>query len=142
MASFNRVLLIGNVTRDPEIRFTAKGSPVAEIGLAVNRVLRSDEGEHREETLFVSVTLWGRTAEIAEQYLHKSSSVFVEGRLQLDTWDDKQTGQKRLRLKVVGEGLQLLGSRPESGSKPAGVRPAARQTREPEPEVEPDDVPS
>src|SRR5262249_4962574 len=110
MASFNRVLLIGNVTRDPEIRFTAKGSPVAEIGLAVNRVLRSDEGEHREETLFVSVTLWGRTAEIAEQYLHKSSSVFVEGRLQLDAWDDKQTGQKRLRLKVVGEGLQLLGN--------------------------------
>lgn len=110
MASFNKVILLGNLTRDPEVRYTPKGTAVTELGMAVNRVYSAENGEKREETTFVDVTLWGRTAEIAGEYLKKGRPVFIEGRLQLDTWDDKQSGQKRSKLKVVGEGLQLLGS--------------------------------
>src|SRR5215211_4739765 len=115
MASFNRVILLGNLTRDPEVRYTPKGSAVAEVGLAVNRVYTTEGGEKREETTFVDVTLWGRTAEIAGEYLKKGRPVLIEGRLQLDTWDDKQSGQKRSKLKVVGEAMQLLGGRPGGG---------------------------
>ena len=115
MASFNKVILLGNLTRDPEVRYTPKGTAVTELGLAVNRVYTAENGEKREETTFVDITLWGRTAEIAGEYLKKGRPVFIEGRLQLDTWDDKQSGQKRSKLKVVGEGLQLIGSRPGGG---------------------------
>ena len=115
MASFNKVILLGNLTRDPEVRYTPKGTAVTELGMAVNRVYTAENGEKREETTFVDVTLWGRTAEIAGEYLKKGRPVFIEGRLQLDTWDDKQSGQKRSKLKVVGEGLQLLGGRPGGG---------------------------
>src|SRR6188474_26449 len=116
MASFNKVILLGNLTRDPEVRYTPKGTAVTELGMAVNRVYTAENGEKREETTFVDVTLWGRTAEIAGEYLKKGRPVFIEGRLQLDTWDDKQSGQKRSKLKVVGEGLQLLGARPGGGA--------------------------
>src|SRR6516162_1152659 len=118
MANLNRVLLIGNLTRDPELRYTPKGTAVVDIGLAVNRIYSGEDGEKKEETTFVDVTLWGRQAEVAGQYLHKGSPVFIEGRLQLDTWDDKQTGQKRSKLRVVGENLQLLGDRREPASPP------------------------
>ena len=120
MASFNKVLLLGNLTRDPEVRYTPKGTAVTELGMAVNRVYTAENGEKREETTFVDVTLWGRTAEIAGEYLKKGRPVFIEGRLQLDTWDDKQSGQKRSKLKVVGEGLQLIGSRPGGGGGGGG----------------------
>jgi single-strand DNA-binding protein len=120
MASFNKVILLGNLTRDPEVRYTPKGTAVTELGMAVNRVYSGENGEKREETTFVDVTLWGRTAEIAGEYLKKGRPVFIEGRLQLDTWDDKQSGQKRSKLKVVGEGLQLLGGRPGSGGGGGG----------------------
>ncbi len=120
MASFNKVILLGNLTRDPEVRYTPKGTAVTELGMAVNRVYTAENGEKREETTFVDVTLWGRTAEIAGEYLKKGRPVFIEGRLQLDTWDDKQSGQKRSKLKVVGEGLQLLGGRPGGGGGGAG----------------------
>jgi len=116
MASFNKVILLGNVTRDPEIRYTPKGTAVTELGMAVNRVYSTDSGEKREEVLFVDVTLWGRTAEIAGEYLKKGRPVLIEGRLQLDTWDDKQSGQKRSKLKVVADGLQLIGGRPPGAS--------------------------
>jgi len=112
MASFNKVILLGNVTRDPEIRYTPKGTAVTELGMAVNRVYSTDGGEKREEVTFIDVTLWGRTAEIAGEYLKKGRPVLIEGRLQLDTWDDKQSGQKRSKLKVVADGLQLIGGRP------------------------------
>lgn len=115
MASLNKVMLIGNLTRDPEVRYTPKGTAVTDIGLAVNRVYTTDGGERREEATFVDITLWGRQAEIAGQYLKKGSSVYVEGRLQMDTWQDKQTGQNRTRLKVVGDGFQFLGSREGQG---------------------------
>jgi single-strand DNA-binding protein len=120
MASFNKVILLGNLTRDPEVRYTPKGTAVTELGMAVNRVYTAENGEKREDTTFVDVTLWGRTAEIAGEYLKKGRPVFIEGRLQLDTWDDKQSGQKRSKLKVVGEGLQLLGGRPGAGAGGSG----------------------
>jgi single-strand DNA-binding protein len=150
MANLNRVLLIGNLTRDPEVRYTPKGTAVAEIGLAVNRIYSGEDGEKKEETTFVDVTLWARQAEIAGQYLKKGRPVFIEGRLQLDTWDDKQTGQKRSRLRVVSESLQLLGSRQEGeGSSPAApprrssvaAPPSRPEPRDPDLDVEPDDIP-
>ena len=113
MANVNKVILIGNLTRDPEVRHTPKGTAVGDIALAVNRNFTGDNGEKREETTYIDVTLWGRTAEIAQQYLRKGRPVYVEGRLQMDTWEDKQSGQKRSKLKVVAENLQLLGPRPE-----------------------------
>jgi single-strand DNA-binding protein len=118
MASFNKVILLGNLTRDPEIRYTPKGTAVTDIGLAINRVYTTDNNERREDVTFVDVTLWGRTAEIAGEYLKKGRPALIEGRLQLDTWDDKQSGQKRSKLKVIGEALQLIGSRP-GGAAPA-----------------------
>ena len=127
MANLNRVLLIGNLTRDPEVRYTPKGTAVTEIGLAVNRVYSGEDGEKKEETTFVDVTLWARQAEIAGQYLKKGRPVFIEGRLQLDTWDDKQTGQKRSRMRVVAENLQLLGSRQESEGSSSSHPPPARR---------------
>jgi single-strand DNA-binding protein len=116
MANFNKVMLMGNLTRDPEVRYTPKGTAVAEIGLAVNRIYSGENNEKREETTFVDVTLWGRTAEVAGEYLKKGRPVFIEGRLQLDSWEDKQSGQKRSKLRVVAEGMQLIGSRGGGGS--------------------------
>ncbi|MEP6709842.1 MAG: single-stranded DNA-binding protein [Verrucomicrobiota bacterium] len=116
MANFNKVMLMGNLTRDPEVRYTPKGTAVAEIRLAVNRIYSGENNEKREETTFVDVTLWGRTAEVAGEYLKKGRPVFIEGRLQLDSWEDKQSGQKRSKLHVVAEGMQLIGSRGGSGS--------------------------
>jgi single-strand DNA-binding protein len=123
MANLNKVMLIGNLTRDPEIKYTPKGTAIAQLGLAVNRSWSNDAGEKQEETTFVDVELFGRVAEIAGEYLRKGRPVFIEGRLKLDTWDDKQSGQKRSKMRVVGEQLQLLGSRdgaPQGG--PAGGR--------------------
>src|SRR5881394_3896035 len=110
MASFNRVILLGNLTRDVEVRYLQSGTAVADIGMAVNDRRKGQNGEWIEETTFVDVTLWGRTAEVAGEYLSKGRPVFIEGRLQLDTWDDKQSGQKRSKLKVIGETMQMLGS--------------------------------
>jgi single-strand DNA-binding protein len=121
MASYNKVFLLGNLTRDPEVRYTPKGSAVADLGIAVNRQYTLDNGEKREEVTFVDVTFWGRTAEVAGEYLKKGRSVFIEGRLQLDTWDDKQSGQKRSKLKVIGEMMQMLGGRPGAGGGGGGA---------------------
>ena len=136
MANLNKVMLMGNLTRDPEVRYTPKGTAVAEIGLAINRYFSAENGEKREETTFVEVTLWGRQAEIAGEYLRKGRPVFIEGRLQLDTWDDKQSGQKRSKLKVVGEGLQLIGAKPGAGGggdtgESSGPPPAQRRSAPP-----------
>jgi single-strand DNA-binding protein len=119
MASFNKVILLGNLTRDPEVRYTPKGTAVTDLGLAVNRTYTADNGEKREEVTFVDVTFWGRTAEVAGEYLKKGRPVFVEGRLQLDSWDDKTSGQKRTKLKVIGENMQMLGS-PRGGGSGGG----------------------
>jgi single-strand DNA-binding protein len=142
MASFNKVILLGNLTRDPEVRYTPKGTAVTELGMAVNRVYTAENGEKREETTFVDVTLWGRTAEIAGEYLKKGRPVFIEGRLQLDTWDDKQSGQKRSKLKVVGEGLQLLGGRPGGGGGGGGDEEGSGASRSSRPAPPPKTAPA
>ena len=121
MANLNKVMIIGNLTADPDVRTTPRGNTVAELRLAVNRVSSGpNEGERREETTFLDVTCWGRTAEIAGQYLAKGRPVFIEGRLQQDTWEDKQTGQKRSKIRIVAENMQLLGSRDGGGQSQGG----------------------
>jgi single-strand DNA-binding protein len=109
MASFNRVILLGNLTRDVEVKYLQSGMAVAEVGLAVNDRRKGQNGEWVEETTFVDITLWGRTAEVAGEYLSKGSPVLIEGRLKLDQWETE--GQKRSKLRVVGERMQMLGSR-------------------------------
>src|SRR5262245_64120226 len=107
MASLNKVLLIGNLTRDPELRYIPSGTAVTDLGLAMNRKWTGQDGQKHEETTFVDVTLWARSAELASEYLHKGDPVFIEGRLQLDQWQDKE-GQKGSRMRVVGEGMQFM----------------------------------
>jgi len=127
MASYNRVILVGNLTRDPELRYIASGSAVTDVGLAVNDRRKNSNGEWIEETTFVDVTLWGRTAEVASEYLGKGSPLLVEGRLKFDTWETPD-GQKRSKLRVVGERMQMLSGRGQGGSEGGGPsRPAARQ---------------
>jgi single-strand DNA-binding protein len=129
MANLNKVMIIGNVTRDPEVKYTPKGSAVTDLGIAVNRTYKVGE-ERKEEVTYVDVTLWGRLAEIAGEYCRKGKPVYIEGRLQLDSWEDKATGQKRSKLRVVGEEMQLLG--PKMGGSGGGdeeysERPARRE---------------
>lgn len=139
MASLNKVFLIGNITRDPEIKYTPKGTAVAEIGLAVNRQWTTDNGEKREEVTFIDVSLWGRVAEIVGEYCRKGKPLMVEGRLTLDSWDDKTTGQKRTKLKVPGENIQLLGGKDDSAPKPQAPPQERRvATPPPRPPVDPD----
>lgn len=129
MASYNRVILVGNLTRDPELRYIPSGTAVAEIGLAVNdRVKKGDQWV--DETTFVDVTLWARTAEVANQYLSKGSPVLIEGRLKLDQWE--KDGQKRSKLRVIADKMQMLGGRDGGpagggGGSRGGGRPAQRQ---------------
>ena len=151
MASFNKVILVGNLTRDPELRYTPKGLAIAKIGLAVNRNWRTETGEQKEEVTFVDVDAFGKQAETLGQYMRKGSPILIEGRLRLDQWDDKQTGQKRSKLGVVVEGFQFLGGgqRADGGGAPATAPRPSRPTPPPsdgggEPDVPPhesDDVP-
>jgi len=129
MASFNKVILIGNVTRDPQVKRTPTGQSVTDLGLAINRFWNDKQtNQKKEETTFVDVTLWGRDAEVAGEYLAKGRPVLIEGRLQLDTWDDKTTGQKRSRLRVVCERMQLLGSRDGGGGGGRGPAPSQSES--------------
>ncbi len=121
MANLNKVMIIGNLTADPDVRTTPRGNSVTELRLAVNRMSSGpNDGERREETTYLDVTCWGRTAEIAAQYLSKGRPVFIEGRLQQDTWEDKQTGQRRSKIRIVAENMQLLGSRDGGGASQQG----------------------
>ena len=132
MANLNKVMLIGNLTRDPELRYTPKGTAVADISLAINRVWNNEQNQKQEETVFVDVTLWGRQAELAQQYLTKGRGAYIEGRLQMDTWDDKETGKKRSKLMVIGESLQFL---PEGRGGAGGGAPQGggqQQSRPPQ----------
>lgn len=127
MASFNKVILLGNVTRDPELRYIANGTAVTDIGLAVNDRRKTATGEWVEETTFVDVTLWGRTAEIAGEYVTKGSPLLIDGRLKLDTWE--KDGKKNSKLRVVCDRMQLLGARsgePRSGEARSGDAPRGR----------------
>jgi single-strand DNA-binding protein len=133
MASFNRVILMGNLTRDVDVKYLQSGTAVTEIGLAVNNRRKNQSGEWVEEPVFVDVTLWGRTAEVASEYLGKGSPVLIEGRLKLDTWETE--GQKRSKLRVVGETMQMLGGRTGGGDRPQP--PAAREQQYSEPAAAP-----
>jgi single-strand DNA-binding protein len=155
MANLNRVFLMGNLTRDPELRYTPSGTAVAQFGVATNRRWKDKQsGEMREEVTFVDVEVWGKQAELAGQYLAKGRPVFIEGRLRLDQWDDRNTGQKRSRLKVVGERFQFLGARGEGGRGPGGpggpsgqagaapsARPAPARTGAEQPPAAPAEAP-
>ncbi|HEX3797476.1 MAG TPA: single-stranded DNA-binding protein [Verrucomicrobiae bacterium] len=151
MPSYNKVILIGNLTRDPELRYTPKGIAIAKIGLAVNRTWRSESGESKEEVTFIDVDAFGRQAETIAQYMKKGRPLMIEGRLKLDQWDDKQTGQKRQRMGVVLEGFQFLGGgdrgeggapdSPRSSSRPAPPSSKAESPDSDGPPPEDDDVP-
>jgi single-strand DNA-binding protein len=150
VANFNKVILAGNLTRDPELRYTPKGTAIARIGLAINRSWRTETGEQKEEVTFVDVDAFGKTAETIGQYFKKGRPILMEGRLRYETWDDKQTGQKRSKLGVVLESFQFMdsGNRGEGGGAPAASRPARPASPPPaegEPDVQPphegDDVP-
>ena len=108
MANYNKVILIGNLTRDPELRFSSKGTAVAKLSMAINRSWKTETGEQREEATYVDVDAFGRQAEVIGQYFRKGRPIMIEGRLRLDTWEDKQTNQKRSRLGVVLESFQFL----------------------------------
>jgi single-strand DNA-binding protein len=144
MASYNRVILVGNLTRDIDLRYTPSGMAVTDVGLAVNDRRKSQSGEWVEETTFVDVTLWGRTAEVASEYLTKGAPVLIEGRLKLDTWETE--GQKRSKLRVVGERMQMLGSRSGGGgggsSRPSTSSHHEGEYSQSEPSGSPDPGPS
>ena len=145
MANFNKVILAGNLTRDPELRYTPKGTAIAKIGLAINRKWKSETGEMKEETTFVDVDAFGKTAETIGQYLKKGRPILIEGRLRYQTWDDKQSGQKKSKLGVVMENFQFMDSGGGRGESASPARPvtaaAAPETPDAEPPHEGDDVP-
>ncbi len=116
MPNFNKVILMGNLTRDPEVKYTSSGTAIAKLGMAINRYWRNQDGQQQEETTFVDVDAFGRQAETIGQYLKKGRPIMVEGRLKLDQWDDKQTGQKRSKMGIVLENFQFLDSRGEGAS--------------------------
>ncbi len=130
MANVNKVILIGRLTRDPELRYTPSQVPVTELGLAVNRLMGGggggEENDRKEETLFIDVTVWDRQAENCCQYLTKGRSVYVEGYLKLDSWDDKNTGEKRSKIRVVGQTVQFLDGRRDEGGGRGEEAPAPR----------------
>ena len=131
MASFNKVILAGNLTRDPELRYTPKGTAVARLGIACNRKWKSETGEMKEEVTFVDVDAFGKTAETIGQYLKKGRPILIEGRLRYDTWEDKQSGQKKSKLGVVLENFQFLdsgGGRGEGAAEAPRSRPASGST--------------
>ena len=130
MANLNKVMLIGNLTRDPELRHTPKGTSVTELGLAINRVWYDDNKQKQEDTTFVDVTFWGRQAETIQQYLSKGRPILVEGRLQLDSWDDKETGKKRSKLRVIGESFQFIDSKPGGGGGGGGGNPPPQRPQQ------------
>ena len=123
MASYNKVLLMGNLTRDIELKSTASGQSVANLGLAVNRRFRTQDGDNREEVTYVDCEAWGRQAEVMHQYLAKGRPVFIEGRLKLDQWQD-QNGQNRSKMRVVVENFQFIDSRGGGNGGGGGGAPA------------------
>lgn len=138
MPSLNRVFLMGNLTRDPELRYTPGGSAVCEMGLAVNRRFTQANGEAKDETTFVDIVVWGKQAETAQRFLQKGAGVFIEGRLVYETWTEKETQKKRSRLRVVAERLQFVGRRDDSqGSGEASYEEDGSQERRSQPSQRP-----
>ncbi len=144
MPNLNKVFLMGNVTRDPELRYIQSGTAVLDLGLAVNRRAKGADGQWKDETAFISVTVWGKQAENCAEYLAKGRPVLVEGHLRMDQWQDKKTGEKRSRLCVTAESVQFLGSPAGRGQAPDAAKPP-RGAEEPVPpeetELSDDDIP-
>ncbi len=144
MASLNKVMLIGNLTRDVELRSIKSGNSIAQIGLAINRTWQDKDGEKQEETTFVDCEAWGKTAEVMAKYLSKGRPVYVEGRLKLDTWDDKETGQKRSKMKVVVESFQFIDSGKDKAIGEIEVKTSGvgrKPLPEPKGGLDPDSIP-
>jgi single-strand DNA-binding protein len=157
MASYNKVLMMGNLTRDPELRYTPKGTAITNIDVAINRTYTTENGEQKEEVTYINdIEVWGRQAETTQKYLSKGSPVFVEGRLRLDSWEDKDTKQKRNRLKIVAERIQFLsaprnaefqggeeggGSAPPRRAAPRSPAQPAETPAAPEQTAAKDDIP-
>lgn len=120
MASYNQVILIGNLTRDPELRVTPKGTSICQFSIAVNRTYKDESGNSKEEVNFFDIEAWGKQGETISKYMSKGRPIFVQGRLRQDTWDDKTTGQKRSKIKIVLEGFQFIGSREGGASQASG----------------------
>ncbi len=131
MPNLNKVFLMGNLVRDPELRVTPKGTSICSFGLAINRSFKMESGEQREEVLFVDCEAWGKQGEVIAKYLTKGRPLYVEGRLRLDTWQDKTTNEKRSRMKVVLDQFQFLGekdAKPETPIRPEAKAPAPKNT--------------
>jgi single-strand DNA-binding protein len=146
MANFNKVILAGNLTRDPELRYTPKGTAVARLGMAVNRTWKNETGETKEEVTFVDIDAWGRQAEVIAQYVKKGRPLLVEGRLKLDQWEDKNTHQKQSKLKVVLETFSFLDSNRGDGggnsdSRTRSATSSSAPAAAPEPVAEPEGAP-
>lgn len=137
MAYLNKVFLIGNLTRDPELRVTPKGTAICSFGLAVNRQYRDENGTARDETTFVDIEAWGKQGELVSKYLTKGSPCMVEGRLRLDSWEDKNSGQKRSKLKVVLDNVQFLSRGPGGGAGPQGGDMGGEPDEQPRPSAPP-----
>ena len=136
MPNLNKVMIMGNLTRDPEIKYTPKGMAIAVFGVAVNRVWSTESGEKQEEVTFIDIEMFGRKAEVVGEYFKKGKPIYIEGRLKLDSWDDKTSGQKKSKLKVIGETFEFLGGREGGGgeSEPRGEGPpASRPASKPAP---------
>jgi single-strand DNA-binding protein len=133
MPSFNQVTLLGNITRAVELRYTPAGKAVCDLSIAVNRKWTDDSGQKHEDATFVECSLFGRTAEVAAEYCKKGDPLFIQGRLSLDAWKDRETGKDRSKLKVIGEQIQLLGARPSANAaSPTGNQPPQRQAAPPQ----------
>ena len=155
MPNFNKVIIVGNATRDPEIRYTPRGTALVEMSLAVNDHYTTAEGEKRETTDFFEVTFWGKTAEIVNEYVKKGKPILVEGKLKQDTWEDKTTQKKRSKVTIVAESMQLLGGRSEGdrtpsrepappqsqGARREAPKPTPKPTKDPDLDVEEDGIP-
>jgi len=149
MPSYNKVMVMGHLTRDLEMKFTPGGMAVASFGMACNRKFKDGKtGEMREDVTFIEMECWSKAAETLNQYVKKGSALFVEGRLKLDTWDDKSTGQKRSKLKVVVENFQFVGGKSEAGGAGAGAsarvgskKVDAQQTETEDLDIQEDSVP-
>src|SRR4029450_5552765 len=121
MASYNKVLLMGNLTRDPQMKYLPSQTAVTEFGLACNRKFKTQAGEDKEEVTFVDCTAFGRTGEVINQYFTKGKPIFIEGRLKYDQWEDKQGGGKRSKITVVIENFQFVGGRDGGGGGGGGA---------------------
>ena len=140
MPNLNKAMIIGTLTRDPETKHTPKGTVIASFSLAVNRNYTTESGEKREEATFLDCEAWGKLAEIVGQYCKKGGSIYVEGRLKVESWDDKETGKKRSKTKIVVENMQLLGGKRQESAPAPQQREGVRPT-DPDLDAQPDEIP-